>query len=130
MKRKTAAIVIVLLLLVLSGFFFRNPRPRQIRLELTGTTNLAVTGSYLADGLSNQIKGVLPLVVEATAREFHYQVRKASSDGELKGELFVGQQRLGHSIAQSPAQGVAGHYSASRFKESAGYTTLSDHASK
>jgi hypothetical protein len=127
MNRTTFVFVAVVLLLLIGVaiFYWQNPAPKAIRLELTGTAGTRVTGSYDVDAAMYPIDGVLPLNIEVTGKHFEYSAKKAAEDGELSGALIVEGARMGHSVAQGPQLGVRGHYTRTAFSESAGFTTFS-----
>jgi hypothetical protein len=120
------AIVIVLLLAVAGAAFYltASPPSRSIRLDLTGTTGMRVTGEYFVEGVKHPIDGKLPLSFEATGANFDYIVRMPEDGGELKGELFIDGESEGSSAAQAPTAGVRGEYKTTAFSKSEGFTVV------
>jgi hypothetical protein len=119
-------VVLLLVVAAAAAFYFTAAPPRRsIRLDLTGTEGMGVTGEYIVDGVKHPIDGKLPLSFETTGANFDYIVRMPEDGGELQGELFIDGEREGSSAAHAPPfAGVRGEYKTTAFSMSQGFTVV------
>src|SRR5438552_3836977 len=90
MKKRIMLPLVLLALLVLIGVVgvATRPAPRTLKVELSGTPGLSVTGAYAADGNSYGFAGVLPTNFSARARAFTYTITN-QTQGVLMGQLYI-----------------------------------------
>ncbi|MBM3836669.1 MAG: hypothetical protein FJ398_01695 [Verrucomicrobia bacterium] len=70
-KRNVTLIAILILLLAAAlGVWLRRPVPAIMRLNLTGTPGLKISGTLVADGIAREFSDVLPTNVTVEARMF------------------------------------------------------------
>jgi hypothetical protein len=81
-----------------------------MRLTLTGTPGLKVAGTVIVDGVERKFNGQLPTNINVEAREFEYKIRMQEPQGELRGELTVGDAVYGSSNTANDFTGVHGLY--------------------
>ncbi len=80
----------------------------RVRLELSGTQGMKLTGHYDADGVRYSFAGVVPTNLTFSARRFSYSIKKASEPGELRGDLYLNDSSRGASSTSAAGWGVAG----------------------
>lgn len=102
-----------LLALAAGAVLLASPRARahdqvRVRLELSGTPGVKLSGHYDADGVRYSFAGVVPTNVTFMARRFSYSIKKASEPGELRGDLYLNDSSQGASSTSAVGWGVAG----------------------
>src|SRR2546427_7686004 len=91
MKKKIILAVAVLLAiagLLIAVDFLTRAAPRDMKLELSGTPGLVVSGKYSTDGASHEFSGVLPTNIVVKARTFRFTIKKLADQGEIQCRLF------------------------------------------
>jgi hypothetical protein len=122
-KFKAILAVLVLLLFVGAyGVWRQRPVPVPIRLDLTGTPGLRVTGTLIVDGNASRFEGILPTSVEVTAQSFEYKIAMQEPKGKLIGHLTVANGVYGSSGAENDFGGVHGTYAHHWWSKGGGFT--------
>jgi hypothetical protein len=125
MTQRRIVLTFVLVLLLVAGVVAWQKRPVRspMRLTLTGTPGLKVTGTTIVDGVSRKFNGVLPASIDVEAREFEYMIRMQEPQGALRGELTVVNAVYGSSNTADDYTGVHGMYAHTWMSDGRGFMT-------
>lgn len=110
---KRVVLLVLLVALIVAGFAFwhHRPVPTTVRLDLTGTAGLKITGRVVVDGVPREFSGVLPTNITVEARNFEYTILMQEPRGELTAKLTTGSGVYSSASAANDFAGVRGHYS-------------------
>src|SRR5437868_13262925 len=92
MNKKIILILLAVVLLVglLLGLdYLTRAGPREMKVELSGTPGMVVSGKYSADGAPRDFSAVLPTNIVVKARHFKFRIKKLADSGEIQARLFV-----------------------------------------
>lgn len=110
-KRKQILLILTAIVVVcLVAHYVTRYGPRRMNVELSGTSGIKVAGAYDADGSAFDFSGVVPTNFVVEAKHITCAITNLGPDGELEGELLVGDKPVGASKTLSPFGGVAGEY--------------------
>lgn len=124
-NRKVILVALLVFLLVSGFMLYLRPIATSVRLNLTGTPGLKVTGTYAVDGLSREFSGVLPTNISVKARSFVYTIYMEEPRGKLQGGLIVnGGLCSGSSSTANDFSGVSGNYTKGWFSSGVKLTTV------
>jgi hypothetical protein len=122
-KRIVLTFLLVLLLVASLVAWQKRPVRSPMRLTLTGTPGLKVAGTTTVDGVVRKFSGQLPTSIDVEAKEFEYTIRIEEPQGELRGELAVGDDVYGSSNTANDYTGIHGMYAHTWTSNGRGFMT-------
>ena len=105
-KNHWLLIAVVLVLLGLGAFaIVMYQTPSTVKLDISGTPGLNVTGTYTADDKSVDIAAAIPTAVNTKGRTISYVIKNPDESGSMTVKVYVNGDYRG-SITAEGAYGI------------------------
>jgi hypothetical protein len=124
--REIKLLTITALTFVLVGCGDRSQQNRTsfpldpINLVITGPEGQRFTGTYVADGRTNSVAGIVPTVLTMQARDVIYEFKRHGGEGEFRVEASVDGRATTSFVEDGPGTPVRGWLRRSETGGSAG----------
>jgi hypothetical protein len=87
----------------------KTAQTRPVRLVITGPEGQHFKGSYVADGVTNNVNGETPKTIKLHAKDVTYEFKREGGQGEFRVALLV-EDLYRTSTTSDKRQGVRGWY--------------------